>query len=76
MKAKTIGDTKIGRVREWCMNNPGENLSPTDLREKFGVDQKGYGMLVKRLKAEGLIHPEMVYLATKPAANDDGKDAA
>lgn len=76
---KTIGpSTKIGAVRRWCLDNPEETLSPSDMRTKFGIKGDVARVIVQRLRAEGLIHPESVYLATKPApaANDDGKEAA
>jgi hypothetical protein len=68
---------KTARVRDWCIANPGETLSPSDLRTKFDVTGDQMKMIVSRLRAEGLLEVEFVYLAKRPAAaNDPGKEAA
>ena len=78
MTKPTSEGTWIGRVRQWCKDNPGEMHTPTDLQTKFGLEGRNYRKVVERLRGEGLIHPQMVYLATKPApaANDDEGRAA
>lgn len=68
--------SQMGRVRQWCLANPGETLSPSDLRTKFGASGEQMKVIVRRLRAEGLLDVELVYLAKKPAANDEKRKAA
>lgn len=68
--------SKTNAVRAWCKENPGDSLSTTDMQTKFGISRAQAMGIVKKLRREGLFHPQIVYLATRPAANDEGKEAA